>query len=82
MSLCQTFGVLPLEFDGQEDSVFHPFDAKGRRHMAYVEDHGHFADLPWGRLMAAYRNTYPKYFDSDRISGDFNAEAKEFNPKL
>ena len=81
LSLCQAFGVLPLEFNGQENSVFHPFDAKGQRHMAYVKDHGHFADLPWDRLMAAYRNTYPKYFDSDRISGDFNAEAKALHPK-
>ena len=80
LSLCQAFGVLSLEFDGRQDSVFHPFDAKGQRHMAYVKEHGHFADLPWDRLMAAYRKAYPRYFESDGISGDFNAEAKELNP--
>ncbi|WP_020588034.1 transglutaminase-like domain-containing protein [Desulfobacter curvatus] len=77
LSLCRNFGVLPLEFDGQKDSVFHPFDAKGQRHMEYVEDHGHFADLPWGGIMAAYRASYPRFFESDRIAGDFHAEAKE-----
>lgn len=65
----------------QEDSVFHPFDAKGQRHMAYIEDHGHFDDLPWSRLMEAYQTAYPRYFESDRISGDFNAEAKGLHPK-
>lgn len=76
LSLCRNFGVLPLEFDGRQDSVFHPFDAKGQRHMEYVKAHGVFADLPRDRLMAAYRNAYPSYFKSDGMSGDFDAEAK------
>ena len=80
LSLCQAFGVLPLEFDGRDDSVFHPFDAKGQQHMEYVKDHGHFADLPWNRLMKAYRIAYPRYFESGGISGDFTAEAKELHP--
>ncbi len=67
----------PLEFDGRQDSVFHQFDAKGQRHMEYVKEHGHFADLPWDRLMGDYRSAYPRYFESDRTSGDFHAEAKE-----
>nr|WP_320191794.1 transglutaminase family protein [uncultured Desulfobacter sp.] len=79
LSLCQNFGVKALEFDGRQDSVFHAFDAKGQRHMEYVKDHGHFADLPWDRMMAAYRSAYPSYFESDRTSGDFHAEARELN---
>ena len=79
LSLCQAFDVLPLEFDGKNDSIFHAFDTKGQKHMTYVKDHGHFADLPWDRLMAAYRNAYPKYFESNQTAGDFNAEAKELN---
>lgn len=77
LSLCLNFGVKPLEFDGRQDSVFHSFDTDGRRHMEYVEDHGHFADLPWKKMMAAYRSAYPGYFESDRTSGDFHAEAKD-----
>jgi hypothetical protein len=48
--------------------------------MEYVKDHGHFADLPWNRLMKAYRIAYPRYFDSGGVSGDFNEEAKELHP--
>ena len=76
LSLCQNFGVLPLEFDGRQDSVFHPFDTKGQRHMEYVKDHGVFADLPRDRLLAAYRKAYPRYFEADGSPGDFDAEAK------
>jgi transglutaminase-like putative cysteine protease len=33
VELCQKFRLLPLEFDGSEDSIYHPFDLEGRRHM-------------------------------------------------
>ena len=35
------------DFDGINDSIFHPFDKSGNKHMEYVEDHGTFTDLPW-----------------------------------
>ncbi len=76
LSLCQAFGVLPLEFDGIEDSIFHPFDAKGNRHMEYVKDHGHFADLPWDEILLACQKAYPQYFENgEPVFGDFKAEA-------
>mgnify|MGYP003575445242 FL=1 len=40
LTLCQKAGVLPLEFDGRADSIFHPFDAGGRRHMEDVHEAG------------------------------------------
>ena len=33
VELCRRFRVKPLEFDGREDSIFHPFDEEDRRHM-------------------------------------------------
>lgn len=47
VGLCTKFGVLPLEFDGRTDSVFHPFKADGSLHMEYVRDRGTFADIPF-----------------------------------
>ncbi len=58
-SLCERFGVLPLEFDGRSDSILHPYDARNRRHMEYVRDHGTFDDLPFGEMMRAFREAYP-----------------------
>ena len=36
IELCERFGLLPLEFDGYEDSIYHPFDRAGHRHMEYL----------------------------------------------
>ena len=76
IELCAKFGVLPLEFDGREDSVFHPFDARGQRHMEYVRDRGVYADVPYDEILAAFRTVYPGFnIDGPRAGGDFEAEA-------
>jgi len=66
LSLCQRFGVLPLEFDGRHDSIFHPFDAENRRHMEYVRTHGSFAEFPFDEVMSAFRREYPAMFETLR----------------
>jgi transglutaminase-like putative cysteine protease len=76
-SLCERFGVHPIDFDGIHDSIFHEFDAKGKKHMEYVNDHGYFADLPYETIMASYQKHYPLYFtEKKHISTDeFEKEA-------
>ncbi len=44
--LCELFNVAPLEFDGVNDSVFHPFNRDGEQLMEYLIDHGQFTDVP------------------------------------
>lgn len=78
LSLCQKFGVLPLEFDGQHDSLFHAFDAQGQQHMEYLRHHGHFADLPFEQVMAALVEGYPHLLGptgSGWPQGDLEREA-------
>src|SRR5499427_902668 len=58
-ALCARVGIAPLEFDGQTDSLFHPFDRAGRRHMEYLRDRGAFADVPFETMVADFRATYP-----------------------
>jgi transglutaminase-like putative cysteine protease len=80
LGLCESFNVKPLEFDGTCDSVFHPLDNLGNRHMEYVNEHGSFDDLPWDRALAAMKQAYPRYFETHaRKTGDFNAEAAQEN---
>ncbi|MEE4362337.1 MAG: transglutaminase family protein [Desulfotignum sp.] len=80
LGLCESFHVKPLEFDGTCDSIFHPFDNLGNRHMEYVKEHGSFDDLPWDLALAAMKKAYPRYFETrDRKKGDFNAEAAKEN---
>lgn len=77
IQLCEKFGVVPLEFDGREDSVFHPFDARGQRHMEYVRDRGVYADVPYEEILAEFRALYPNFaIDQDGPGGDFAAEAE------
>ncbi len=64
LNLCKKAFVTPLEFDGTYDSIFHEFNTKGNKHMEYIKDHGHFADLPFDRIMEASREKYPRYFES------------------
>ncbi len=59
IELCERFGLLPLEFDGRADSIYHPFDKSGNRHMEYVNQHGAFDDMPLDRIVAAFAATYP-----------------------
>jgi transglutaminase-like putative cysteine protease len=59
LELCQRFKVKPLEFDGREDSIFHPFDEEDRRHMEYVRLRGSFADVPVEEITRAFRESYP-----------------------
>ncbi len=80
LSLCQAFKVMPLEFDGTCDSIFHPHDAQGKRHMEYVNDRGTFADLPWHQILEDCRQAYPEYFEAlGRESADFRSEALKEN---
>jgi transglutaminase-like putative cysteine protease len=58
--LCERFGVRPLEFDGREDSLFHPHDVAGRRHMEYVRDRGPAADVPVAEIVEAFNRCYPQ----------------------
>jgi transglutaminase-like putative cysteine protease len=59
-ALCDRFGVLPLEFDGREDSVFQPYDRAGRRHMEYLRDRGVHADVPVADIAATFAREYPQ----------------------
>ena len=59
LALCRRFRVKPLEFDGREDSIFHPFDEEDRRHMEYLRFRGSYADVPVAEITQVFRETYP-----------------------
>ena len=59
IGLCDRFGVHPLDFDGTEDSIYHPYDTAGRRHMEYVSEVGVFDEFPFDRFAADMRRHYP-----------------------
>jgi len=58
LSLCEKFGLLPLDFDGVSDSIYHPFDKSGQRHMEYVHQRGTYNDLPLSAILETFRELY------------------------
>jgi transglutaminase-like putative cysteine protease len=63
LAMCTRFRVKPLEFNGREDSIFHPFDADNRRHMEYLHFRGTYADVPADEIRRVFAETYPRYFN-------------------
>ena len=79
--LTERFGLRPLDWDGISDSIYHPFDLSGRRHMEYLAYRGVFADIPFDEIRDAFRHYYPRMtqlqeeMPSGRtLGGDFGAE--------
>lgn len=64
IELCERFGLLPLDWDGRSDSLYHPFDRAGQRHMEYVHEHGAFDDVPLAAIVDGFRATYPWWDDT------------------
>ncbi len=58
IELCDKFGLLPLEFDGLGDSIYHPFDKSGQRHMEYVNQRGSFDDMPLDQIVSDFDALY------------------------
>jgi len=73
VELCEKFRLRPLEFDGREDSIYHPFDLEGRQHMEYLRYRGEFADLPLAEMRADFASFYAHMMDQ-LGGGDFDAE--------
>ncbi len=63
--LCERHRVAPLEFNGHEDSIFHPYNLEKELFMEYVGDHGTYADIPVDVIVAAWKETYGE----ERVNG-------------
>ncbi|MEE2778119.1 MAG: transglutaminase family protein [Acidobacteriota bacterium] len=76
VELCEKLGLGTLEFDGREDSIYHPFDLEGNRHMEYLKCRGEFAEPPVDAIVATFRDEY-SHWREDHLgggSGDFERE--------
>lgn len=62
--LCRLYRIAPLEFDGTADSLHHPYDLNGRRHMEFLRTHGEFADLPYEYVLDGLRAAHPRIFET------------------
>ncbi len=61
-TLCVKFNVEPLEFDGENDSFLQQYNAEGSKFMEYVDDYGHFDDVPLEFMKQNVIKHYPHIF--------------------
>ncbi|MFU8814306.1 MAG: transglutaminase-like domain-containing protein [Pseudomonadales bacterium] len=59
IELCERFGVKALEFDPAQDTLMHPFDQHGRKHMEYIRQRGSYDDLPLEEILDTFIGLYP-----------------------
>lgn len=74
-ALCERVGLTPLVFDGEHDSLFHPFDRAGQRSMEYLRDRGLFADVPFETIIADFKSVYPNLMSVGVSRGEFREDA-------
>ncbi len=83
IELCERFGLLPLEFNGHDDSIYHPFDRAGNKHMEYVQQRGQFDDMPLEQITPDFEAFYPVMLAYCRgllaktDSADFQADVEQ-----
>lgn len=84
VELCEKFGVVAQEFDGENDALLQPYDKSGNKHMDYLKDHGTFDDMPFKEIMDDFNWRYEgwmnflreKAAEEAEARGDFHAEAE------
>lgn len=76
IELCERFRLQPLDFDGQNDAIYHAFDLRGNRHMEYLNDRGEFLDVPIDQIEDTFRKAYalPQAISSPDFERDVGRE--------
>lgn len=59
IELCERFALKPLDFNGREDSIYHPYDLAGNRHMEYLNFRGEFVEPPIEDIARTFAEHYP-----------------------
>jgi transglutaminase-like putative cysteine protease len=75
IELCEKFKLRPLEFDGYTDSIYHPFDLDGNRHMEYLTFRGEYPDVPIRDIEETFRTYYPS--DLSMKDADFDHDVDQ-----
>ena len=69
--ICKISNVSVLEWDGETDSLFQPFQGEVR-FMEYLKDYGTFSDVPIELMNAEMKKYYPHLFESAYNFKDFS----------
>jgi len=53
LKMCQKHGIIPVEFDGQNDARFNRYNQEGKLHIEYLMDRGLFDEVPFEEIWQA-----------------------------
>jgi transglutaminase-like putative cysteine protease len=67
--MCEKHNIIPVEFDGKNDAVFHKFNKDGNLHIEYINDLGRYSDIPYEDIRKSFTRTYGSA-DSGHRSGN------------
>ena len=70
-TLCEKFNVEPLEFDGYTNSYLQQYNTQGDLFMEYLEDYGHFNDVPLKFMIENLKTHYPHIFKTETHVTEF-----------
>ena len=59
LGMCESYGIIPVEFDGENDAVFHSHNKEGELHIEYLKDlKRNYRDVPletiWKKMIQTY----------------------------
>lgn len=69
--ICRFSGLTPLDWDGENDSLFQAFD-HDRQFMQYLHDYGTFDDVPIDIMNQEMKKYYPHLFEKEHCSKEFS----------
>jgi transglutaminase-like putative cysteine protease len=58
INMCEKNRIIPVEFDGVNDAVFHRFNRDGKLHIEYLNDLGRYGDIPLEEIWESWISTY------------------------
>jgi len=62
---CFKGGFFPMvEFDGENDALFAPYDTEGNMFVEYIGDWGTYADVPLKKIDQIFTEKYPKWYNN------------------
>jgi transglutaminase-like putative cysteine protease len=76
IGLCEKFRLKPLDFNGLEDSIYHPFDLEGNLHMEYLNFRGEHDDTPMEEMAQTFAEEYGDLL-ANGLHGNFDQEVEQ-----
>jgi hypothetical protein len=56
------YNVDVLDFDGTKDAILQEYNRDSKKFMSYLEDFGHFEDVPLEQIRTIFGEHYPEFY--------------------